>query len=792
MFLSLSLLTKGVFVFALILLTLGVLLLLAIPIWKAIRSQLSLSPVISIEAAKIGQDDVVSYLALRAKELGRGVRLDALYEIRVPPLADNFGSGEKFKLPEDFKFEFQGVDVWKIAGTVLKFLPDDRYTIKVEAVPGSGDAVRVEWKPPGGEPKVWLLRSEKADPADGKRMADRVVATILHYIYYDPNGPTEFRQGAPLAAALGEAAFPNARALEAYLVGQQYLNAYLDNTEDPAPLTNAEAEFRRLQKEMPEFVDGLMLLGVTLSEAQKESDALLAYKRAKVLIEARIKTLEAEIAAAPKAQPTGLDPVSWEAIKKALAGRKAKRIAAHKILFQAQVFQANAYRKLFRWQDFVRAITELDDVERRLSGLAATPLEGTTKNDKLEFKKIGAVASAEKANALGYGLILIYPDSFLRELKGLDAPATLLVLPDRRKELAGIEDDLKQPGAGKTAFDARNDAFVKEMGVLYQKQRKAIRDARRAVESIQMPQDASDAEKSAWDREQKRIEGLLLSADGYGAFRHANIAEPDTDEGNKRFDAQSREARDNIDLADARQPNQNPLLQTLGTIYGHPRFDARNQQIDVARRYFERSLKIKPDDFFSHQNLAMLAVRQAYASGLQISADALKTAIEHVNSSLKQRPGNGPAFVALAQLNALSWLIETDAERKKPWAAAYVAAIENVGRSTGASAAHLWTAKLQWGLMQLRAAAADPAPPAPASGSTTTKPPVPKKGEFSFEKDEYKKQLQAADEQMAKLPSWDARQLRRVVEDVTAKVNASASDQRDNLTWPSAVIQPAP
>ncbi len=78
---------------------------------KYLMAQASTSSVVQIESATVNSDDVRSYLPARAKELGHGVRLEALYEVQVPPLVENFGSSEAAKLPEDLKLEIQGVNV---------------------------------------------------------------------------------------------------------------------------------------------------------------------------------------------------------------------------------------------------------------------------------------------------------------------------------------------------------------------------------------------------------------------------------------------------------------------------------------------------------------------------------------------------------------------------------------------------------------------------------------------------------------------------------------------------------
>ena len=764
MLLSLALFIKGIIVVASVLFLIGVFFALVIPFAKYLIAQLSSSPAVQIETTKIGAEDVSSYLAPRAKELGRGVHLDALYEIRVPPLAENFGSGDNFKLPDDLKIEIQGVNV--VVKSVLSILPDDRYKISAQSIKGMSDSVvQLDWKPPTGKPQTWLLRAEPSDgtgEAATKRMVDRMIATILYHMYYDRDGPKEWRKNPKVAAELNEVTFPNARALESFFVGQQYLNAYLRNTDNSTALTSAEAEFRRLQKEMPEFLDGLMLLGVTLSETRNEADAITVYERAKRLLQEDIKKLDEQI----KKLETDAEPKLAGAIN----AKKAAEITAHKTLFQAQLFQANAYRKLYRWGDLARAIAELDEIDGALARIEETALPGSSDRDKLEFAEIHAAALSEKANSIGYGLILLYPETFVAELKG-KLPVSIELPAELRQQIDQIQDNAQ-----------RNSAYAAVLHHLYEKQQGVLELARAKIEKITR---AVAKDDSAWKRESDRLTSLLLSAEGYAMFRHAQA--PDKTGKVRRDDDFTKlcsDALGKLQDADARQPDQYVVLQNLGMINGDPRFDSRNRLIGTARRYFERSIKIKPNDYFGYQNLAALVVRQAYAWGAEfIDADTIKNAIATANNSLQRRPDNGTVFVILSQIYALQWAVQTDPDQKKAAEALFAASLANA-QKVKANPVRIMTSQLQWGLLRLRAAALD------ASGTANAGPNAAKSKEATFTsaKDSFKIELKNAIDLASKIPGWEAQQLVLVARDLLATVDSSSSDKRDKLIWPSSPI----
>src|SRR6202020_3480471 len=89
--------------------------------------------------------------------------LDALFEVRVPPISNNFGAKDDLKFLDDAKLSLQGVDVPAVIRSLINALPDDHYTIT--AKPGNagpaGPVLSMEFKAPsGGSNKSWLLRIE--------------------------------------------------------------------------------------------------------------------------------------------------------------------------------------------------------------------------------------------------------------------------------------------------------------------------------------------------------------------------------------------------------------------------------------------------------------------------------------------------------------------------------------------------------------------------------------------------------------------------------------------------------
>ena len=287
-----------------------------------------------------GSDNIAPYAITRAKELGARLSFDQLYEVNVPDLTSNFGGKQVLKLPDDAKITIQGIELSALARTFLSILPARQYT--VNAKPGGADStLQLDFETPAGKKRSWLLRLEPGDDTkDGetqnqakvnKVLIDRAIYTLLHYMYYDSDGPPEWRKGAALRES-----FPNERALEAYYAGRQFLANYL-RTLAATELDKAEKEFRLLQEHMPRFVNGMMLLAITLSEKRSEREAIGIYDR----------------------------------IIKQLGNPADDHYDELKALFQARLFRATANRKLYRWQELHAAIMELDDLITKVEDKSA-------------------------------------------------------------------------------------------------------------------------------------------------------------------------------------------------------------------------------------------------------------------------------------------------------------------------------------------------------------------------------------------------------------------------------------
>ena len=309
--------------------------------------------------------------------------------------------------------------------------------------------------------------------------------------------------------------------------------------------------------------------------------------------------------------------------------------------------------------------------------------------EKLEFRKIKLNALAERAASLPYYLILLYPAKFVEALTNSSVPRSLEV----DATVLGAADKLKD-----TDRKGHVEAFRTEMQRLYDKHKAALTLATNEIATA-IP-GTSEKEK----RGKAKIESILRAAQGYGTYRHAQVRneiEKTDKEKDNEFNRLVTAALDLLEQADALRPNDYLILQHMGLIHGDPRFDPEGIYLENARRLFARSVALKPNDYFGHQQLAILAVRQAYLWGAEFAdASVIKDGLAAANKARALRPDAPRIFVALSQLHSLA-AAQDSTERAKEETAAKIA----LGAAQQVKASPIWIhhAQIQAGYLAVRA-----------------------------------------------------------------------------------------
>ena len=602
--------------------------------------------------------DRAPLLLARAQELGKPVRLDALYEVSVPPLTSRFGLKDDLKFLDDVKVTVQGVDLPELVKKLFAAIPDDQPLVTAAPEPAaSGSAARLEWKEPSGKKYSWLLSSALpgTDAKATTEIIDQAIYAMVYHMYYDP----------AVVDTIPQVKFPSRRALEAYYSGQQHLGAY-QRRHEPTELDEAEKELRVVYREMPNFVDGLMLLGITLLEKKNEADAIAIFDRAL----RNFPDTAAERAKLPNDR------------------RKA--------LYSALLLRAGGMRKLYRLDDDGSALVEVEkliEVLKTEPPPAATPPpaketveQKAERADRLDFRKLLISAQTEKAYVLGAYLILLNEVNFIAALKPAAAPAA---------GAKSYRDAVELPAADATALadlakkvaDGAPDAALARADILkaYKDKAKDIYDRVGTVVTDtaalvdQLP--ADEASKRARDR----FRSDLDNAGAYAHFRYASAVMED----DALFAAECRVALGRLEEAYAVNQNEQNILLNLGLIVGDPRCDPQGRNIEKAKQYLEDAIRLKPNDYYAHQLLATLCIRQVYVFGRELtSADVTARAVKAAEMARALRP-DGTIFAVLAQAYILQYATD---ETKKALVEAAIAQAEK----RGATPIHRNIVNLQW------------------------------------------------------------------------------------------------
>jgi hypothetical protein len=641
--------------------------------------------------------DRAPYLLARAEALAVPVPLDALYEVKVPPLATRFGAKDDLKFLDDVKINIQGVSLPEVIKNLFAALPDDQPIVSAEPeAVGSGSGARLEWKEPSGKKKTWLLRSDKP-PTDAdatREIIDQAIYEMVYYMHYDPTRPGPPEKGVQ---------FPNERALEAYYAGQQHLSQYqrkrgiAEIAEGLKDLDEAERRFRILYQEMPNFNDGLMLLGVTLLEQKNEPEAIIIFDRVKKnLFDQGVNNLKSE---------------------------------EKKALFSAMLFQATAQRKLYRVKNNHQALAEIGKITDQVAPLHVVPTPNTKetdaqKADRLDFLKIHISVLAEKAYVLGAYLILLNEVNFIEGLTThqqhapqpvppvhspqggqpqpaaasqpapIDPPPPVVVDDDQRAtNLLTIERKIK--AGGPDAEQAKKDrlaAYRAEMKRIYEAHKVVVQHAKELINGV-------GANDDAWKGISARFLSDLGNAVGYAQYRYAQAME-DVKDDDDAFLSQCKAALDTLHEAYAMHQNEQTILLNMGLIESDPRCDPDGENIERARSYLKQASQIKPTDYYSQQLLATLDIRELYTWGPLAKPEVLTDAVAAAEKARTLRPEDGTICALLAQAYILKWAAQATDDATRNDLRLKIEAAVSQAEKRKATPVHQDTVRLQWLLAQ--------------------------------------------------------------------------------------------
>lgn len=589
-----------------------------------------------------GENISLRFLA-RTREVVKPTRFDRLYEISAPKLEGGFVQ-ELPLIPTGTKLEFKGVDVGKVVKLFDDVLQKTPPRIEGRLAESRGVFQVVVTDNDGKDVHPWTLRISTTDEKYDfriERLVDRGIYRALYYVHYESP-----RARARSSAMNSKVTFPSAEALEAYYAGRWHLDAY-QTLHSPEELDRAEAYFNTLRQTMPKFHDGLLLLGVTLTEQRKEEEAIGIFEQ-----------IEADLASPKDA-------------------RERERV------LHARLFNATAHRKRYRWQDNHIAVTKLQELVSFLQGLGQ---QETVDAERRDLMRLEVSALSELVSAIGHYQVLLYADSFIPALTDQTAPVDVKLTADEEKEA-----NRRLSGAESQALFAK----VRErlLGLHNDKNR----DAELAIERLGklMEKDAD------WPGERTRYLSLIRNAHGYTLYRFAQALTDDA-----KFQKLCKQALTELREAEVYQPQNYAILQNLAVVLLDSRYDESGRNLDEARRLLEHSVVLKPRDYYGYQLLAQAILRKADLWGSEtLPMDETKKAVTSAEKARSLRPFGKSILPVIIEAYALQWEV---AASERPSIEGQIQTVLGTAKRLGAPRLLLQQARIRWLVAQLRQSPNEP------------------------------------------------------------------------------------
>ena len=269
-------------------------------------------------------------------------------------------------------------------------------------------------------------------------------------------------------------------------------------------------------------------------------------------------------------------------------------------------------------------------------GLIRDDLKGAAAHEAPKMQSLLAYAAAQLADVTGH---LVTFTGYGGEVSG--------AIVDALNEARAAH---SQQGVGTTRMLVQQ--FVAAAGDLHRAFLAEARDA----DAKALPYWTSGAHSAKM--EQRALQRLIMSAQGYIRYRQALLEAPDK----TKFRAQCTLAIRELDEANAAQPRQYTVLQNLGSIYAEPAYSSARSDLSTAADYFQRSLGLSPNDYWGHYKLAQIYGRLA-ARAAGANSD-LKLARQHVDKALVLRGDDQSLLLMSARVAMWEWA--TSGRRARP------------------------------------------------------------------------------------------------------------------------------
>jgi Tfp pilus assembly protein PilF len=280
-------------------------------------------------------------------------------------------------------------------------------------------------------------------------------------------------------------------------------------------------------------------------------------------------------------------------------------------VFEARFLRASSLLRCYRWAETVEAIKAFESLIAELRAKCDKPRPPDNQKEALqtwhENHRMLARTYTETAHCFGHLLVHLPKADPIRTNNHFDDLKALL------------PSEFDKTPASDTLNDRRAIA-----NRLYAESREYQKNARKVAPIY----------KREWKAE---LESRLSEVEGYAQYRHAEWLAPATSDA--AFKKECTGAIRSLQSAELGRPQYYALLQNIGMVYLNRRYEARGEDLAIAERYYQRSVELKPGDYYGFEQLARISLRRALlADDAPERAAALKTGNERAAEALKRRP----------------------------------------------------------------------------------------------------------------------------------------------------------
>jgi len=540
--------------------------------------------------------------------------------------------------------DVSGVDVIKVVQFFNQLVKPAEWTVEGDFQTQADRALLVLRLSRGDRViRTWYLE-RTGTPNGGKsilieQLIDSAIFQVVHdFGNADPKSDPDLGKWRKLVPLPVE--FPSPAAVASYYEARGALARYYAHGAW-ADLDMALDRLLALRSEMPEYADGLQLLGLALAEKRNDTEAIHVYEQLRSIL-------------LPKDEDEG-----W----KKLSAPDRRRVLSIDLL------RATAETNLYGWPSTHQAVAHLLAAMTRLRSQPAADL---SPGERAAHSELLAQTAVQLAYAYATYLELAQKYQVADMFGAADAPLELRVTD--ASDLAVLRGAAVPTGAD----DGKS--------IVRRVMRAAVREHQKWLDMALKEQEGLEPQ---WhelhdpDRRKAELVSRLQTVAGYTSYRMAEIEPSGTKQADtvfgKTFAERLQEAREALRKAHEAHPNHYFVLQLLGLTYSEPRDKAMD--LSVAEQYFERAVRANPSDGYGHELLSGVLLRRAANVGVDQSArDLLKRGLGEAQEGVRLRDTSGDAHLLRAEFQAMLLELERTAANRKDLRATLQQYVEQAAR----------------------------------------------------------------------------------------------------------------